>query len=247
MIKIAICYWGMTRSTRFVYESHIKNIYNVLNRNNIDYEIFMHTWKTLNNKNIIWENEIDIDVDYDEYKLLNPNHYNIEDQSIFLEKLNFCDYFDEKLYEIYGGDTDHEWRPQLIKNHLCALESQKRVYNMVKNTVNKQFDYIIFIRPDVNIWNELSLDFLNYDFDIIIPNYNHYDGFNDIFAIIPFNKSEHYSCRIDEIIEFRKNNGRIVSEKYLKFIINKYYNKVIYIDFMMTVVRPDRSMNMIFT
>ena len=31
---------------------------------------------------------------------------------------------------------------------------------------------------------------------------------------------------IDEIAEFRKTNGRIVSEKYLKFIIDKYVNIV---------------------
>ena len=31
-----------------------------------------------------------------------------------------------------------------------------------------------------------------------------------------------YGKRIDEIVDFRKHNGRIVSEKCLKFIINKY-------------------------
>ena len=107
-------------------------------------------------------------------------------------------------------------------NHLCALESQKRVYNMV-NESGEEFDFIIFIRPDVQILNPFDINILNAHFDIIIPSYDHHEGLNDRFAILHFNNTRNYACRIDEIKEFRKNNGRIVSEKYVKFIIDKYY------------------------
>jgi len=238
MTKIAICYWGMTRSTKYVYKSHFDNLYNVLKNNSIDYEIFMHTWKVENNKNIIWENAINIDVDYNEYLLLNPNYYKIEEQKAFTDQLNFSNYFNKELYDKYGGDTPHEWRPQLIMNHLCALESQKRVYNMVQNS-NNNYDFILFIRPDVEITNWFDVNILKSSFDIIIPSYDHYEGYNDRFAILPFNKANKYASRIDEIIEFRKNNGRIVSEKYVKFIINKYYTNLKFIDFYMKIVRPN--------
>lgn len=240
MTKIAICYWGMTRSTKIVYKSHFINLFNIFKNNNIDYTVFIHTWKTVDNKNIIWENISSIPVDYEEYKLLQPNYYKIEEQSLFTDQINFSDYFNKELYDKYGGDTPHEWRPQLIMNHLCSLESQKRVYEMVNNS-NEEFDFIMFIRPDVIIDNKFDVNILNTDFDIIIPSYDHHEGYNDRFAILPFKKSSNYACRIDEIIDFRKNHGRIVSEKYVKFIINKYYNKLRFINFYMKIIRPNGS------
>jgi hypothetical protein len=237
MPKIAICYWGMTRSTKFVYNSHIQNLYNALKENNIDYKIYMHTWETEGNANIIWENITDIQVDYNEYKFLTPDIYKIEKQNDFLNTINFESYFNKELYDTYG-DSQYEWRPQLIRNHLCGLESQKRVYNLVLEH-DSSYDFIMFIRPDVAIRNKFNINWLKEDFDIIIPNTDHHEGLNDRFAILPFNKSIKYSTRIDEIIEFRKSNGRIVSEKYVKYIINKYYSNLKLIDFSMTIIRPN--------
>ena len=238
MKKIAICYWGMTRSTKAVYNSHHNNLFNVLRANNIDYNVFMHTWKTDDNTNIIWETITDIPIDYEEYKLLNPHYYAIDNQDDFLETIYFNDYFDQELYDKYGGDTHHEWRPRLIINHLCALESQKRCFEMVRKT-NINFDYVIFIRPDVEISNKINMEWLNITFDIIVPNYEFNEGVNDKFAIIPFDIAHHYANRIDELADFRKNHGRIVSEKYVQFIIIKYYKCVHLINFYIKIVRPD--------
>lgn len=240
MTKLAVCYWGMTRSTKYIFESHIQKIYNVFKDNNIDYNIFMHSWKSKNDTNIIWEHPSDIPVDYEEYKLLNPDFYKIENQDEFLNTINFENYFYKTLYDMYGGDTHHEWRPQLILNHLCALESKKRVYNMVLES-DKEYDFIFFIRPDMLILNTFDINCFKLKFDIILVNYDHHEGLNDRFAIIPFNLSSRYATRIDEIIEFRKNNGRIVSEKYVKYIVEKYYPTVHFIDFTMKIVRPDGS------
>jgi UDP-galactopyranose mutase len=196
----------------------------------------MHTWKT--DENLIWENKCEIPIDYEEYKLLNPNYYEIENQDDFLNTLNFSDYFNEELYKKYGGDSYHEWRPKLIRNHLCALESQKRVTNMVLNN-NKKYDYIIYVRPDVTIETKFDMKFLSLnEKTIAISNKDHCEGYNDKFAIVNYNECEKYGKRIDEIIEFRKNNGRIVSEKYVKFIVNKYFENINFIDFYFELVRP---------
>lgn len=237
MVKIAICYWGMTRTTKLIYESHYTYLYNILKKNNIEYNIFMHTWKTNHNKILIWGEYSTEDIDYNEYKLLNPDYYLIENQEDFLEKINFSDYFNEDLYNKYG-DSPYEWRPYLVRNHLCALESQKRVYNMVINT-NINYDYIMYIRPDVMIYNEFDINWIKNDFDFITLNYRHYAGLCDIFAILPLYAAEWYSVRINEIANYRKNNGRIVSEEYCKFIVNKYYNNIGYINFEMKIIRPD--------
>jgi hypothetical protein len=238
MINIAICYWGMTRSVKQTYKSHIQFLYNVLdnNNNNITYKKFMHTWET--DTNMIWGKNSSVAIDYDEYKLLNPHYYTIDCQDDFLNTLTETDYFNRKLYNIYGGDTHHEWRPELIRNHLCALESQKRVTNMVQSSGFK-FDYIIYIRPDVELITPFLIQYLNINNnEIAIPNEHHYSGYNDRFAIVPYTNCSVYGKRIDEIIQFRKKNGRIVSEKYVKFILLKYFSKIHFIDFKMEIVRP---------
>jgi hypothetical protein len=238
MTKIAICYWGMTRSAKFVYNSHIQNLYNVLKENNIDYKIYMHTWKIDVSTNVIAQNITNLEIDYNEYKFLNPDIYIIENQNDFLNTIHFGSYFNKELYDTYGDNPQYEWKPQLIRNHLCALESQKRVYKLVLED-DASFDFLMFIRPDVAIANEFNINWLKQDFDIMIPNTDHNEGLNDRFAIMPFNKSFKYSTRIDEIIEYRKNNGRIVSEKYIKYIIDKYYSKLKFINFIMTIIRPN--------
>jgi hypothetical protein len=196
----------------------------------------MHTWET--EEPLIWETKSPFPIDYEEYKLLTPNYYQIDKQSDFLNLLNFSDYFNEDLYNIYGGDTHHEWRPLLIRNHLCALESQKRVTDMVLNS-KKIYDVVIYIRPDVMINNAFDIKFLSLDkMSISVPCYDHYEGYNDRFAIVNFNECSNYGKRIDEIIEFRKNHGRIVSEKYVKYIIHKYYTQINFINFMFIIIRP---------
>ena len=81
----AIIYWGMTRSTKKIYKSHYKKIFHILDEANLSYKKFMHTWKT--NENYIWEHKSNTPIDYEEYKLLSPMHYNIDDQDEFLNSI----------------------------------------------------------------------------------------------------------------------------------------------------------------
>ena len=237
--KIAICYFGMTRSTKYIYQSHKENLYQILQQNNMEYDTYMHTWET--SENIIWNKSVNIPIDYNEYKLLDINFYKIEKQNDFLQNINMDEYCNVELYTKYGGYTEHEWIPELIRNHLCALESQKRVYTMVMNS-EIEYDFVIFIRPDVLITNKFDINWLSYfqneDTNIIILDYDHYEGLNDKFSILPYHSASKYACRIDEIIEFRKQRGRIVSEKYVKYIVDKYYPKVKFIHFCMNIIRP---------
>lgn len=236
--NIAICYFGLTRSTKKVYLSHIENIFNILKNNNIYYEIFMHTWKTLDGKqNTRGKDYTKVNIDYDEYKLLNPNHYKIEIQDEFLNSIDFSKYFYKNVYDKYKFDkVKGEWKPNLIKNHLCALESQKRVLRMVNTNI---FNRVIFVRPDVMIKVKLNIEkLLNMKkHTIILPFGDNYEGYNDRFAICTWRNAHEYGDRINEIIEFRKKNGRIVSEKYVKFIIEKYKMSIDTMSFPMEIIR----------
>jgi len=236
--KVAICYYGMTRSTRHVYKSHVENLFSILKSNGIDFDTYIHTWK-VKQGNRIWQTVTSIPIDYEEYKLLNPTSYVLDDQDIFTESINFPDYFYKDIYDTVGHCSDGEWLPGLVLNHLCALESQKRVTNMCIDSGNK-YDAIIYIRPDVRIQTPFSVDWFNHikTDSIVIPDSDHWEGLNDRFAIVSQDSCRKYGQRIDEIKEFRKTNGRIVSEKYVKYIITKHFKTFIQIPFKMEIVRP---------
>ena len=239
-MKIAIAYFGLLRSIKKTYNSQYKRIFNVLKKNNIDYDIFCHTWK-LNKTEFIQNKKVKNKINDYDYKILNSNYYKIDMQDEFKNNINMNNYFYKRVYDLKGHSKDGEWLPQLIKNHLCALESQKRVFQMIKDT-NNHYDYIIIIRPDSLIECKLPIieciDYLNnIKNGIIIPDNYYCEGYNDRFSMMNYNYSHYYCNRIDEIINYRKNNGRIVSEKYCKFICDKYY-KPIFVDFRFKLIRP---------
>ena len=236
MKRIAICYYGMTRSLNKVYQSHCEKIFDKLRENNIEYKIFMHTWKTeINNE---WNRILETPIDYSAYQLLSPDNYKIDNEDEFLESLVFSDYFNENLYTQFGGNA-FEWHPYMIRNHLCALESTKRVTQMVLDS-SETFDYVMYLRPDVEIRSEFLSEYLT-DMkpnEISFINRNFYEGYSDTFALI--RSLEHaipYGMRIDEIKEFRKTQGRITGEKYSKYIADKYFNKKHFIEFEFEIIR----------
>jgi hypothetical protein len=226
--SIAICCWGMTRSTKLVYKTYQDHLFSVLQNAGITYDLYMHTWKAAPQ---IWGNPIHIPVDYEEYKYLEPFKYVIEDQDEFLKTMNFSDYF---------YDSNDDWCPKLLKNHICALESQKRATELCLAS-GKQYTYIIFIRPDLRIDNDFPVDCLtklNLGDCCVVP-YAEHEGYNDTLAVMRFEDCQKYGKRIEELEEFRRTQGRITSEKYVKYTLDKYYKNVYKIDFRSIMIRPN--------
>jgi len=240
--RIAICYWGMTRSLRHVYKTHEEKLFSVLRAAGYDIDIYIHSWKT--EKNLIWQHSSPVPIDYEEYKLLNPTKYKLDEQSTFLDSIAFSDYFYEDLWKKHGNDRIFgEWIPELVRNHLCALESQKRVTQMMMSSGNP-YEYVLYMRPDVEVHNNFPVECLTklQPMDCCIPNYQHYVGYNDKFAAMRYEDCKEYSHRIDEIIDYRKNIGNIRAERYVHYILTKYYKNIHQIDFKFTIVRPDGTL-----
>jgi beta-1,4-mannosyl-glycoprotein beta-1,4-N-acetylglucosaminyltransferase len=235
--RIAICYWGLTRSLSSVYTSHVETIFKPLKEHGFIYDIFLHSWIT--DRPIIDSKDKQESTTNTDYKILNPYKYRYDNQDDFENSLDMSDYFDKDLWNLRGDALDGEWRPQLIKNHLFALESMKRVTQLCIES-GIQYDYVFYVRPDVLVYNPFPVDILNSmtDETVGIPNFDHHEGYNDRFAIVPFSNCAKYGCRIDGIKEFRKTYGRIVSEKYLKYVIDRNFKEVKLIHFNFDIIRP---------
>ena len=249
----AIVYWGLMRTIKKTHQSQLNNIFKVLDENNITYKTFMHTWKLKNNKQHKWNTTITKEIDYDEYKLLPIDFFKIQKQQKFLETLNIEHYYYKqesiKHGQIWWGDLNikGESPPRMIINYLCALESQKRALLMVEKYVKKgnKFKYVMFIRPDAKFENKIPIRKLNVILEktpnnknILIPNFGHFGGFNDRFAITHYNEAYIYGKRIDELANYRKIKGRLHSETYLKYIIDKHNLNVNLFDFNFDLMRP---------
>lgn len=242
-IDFAILYFGLTRSTSKVYESHFRNIFDVLDKNNLSYKKFIHTWKTSDNKQRVGGQICSKEIDYTEYKLLNPDHYNFDCQCDFLKTVDMNDYYNPEITRNVKDKLWKEWRvgDHLVKNSICSLESQKRCFKMMEDTMASGFKYkyIMFVRPDINILDELPIkQIIDNPEKLHIPDFAHCAGVNDRFAISNYTIASIYGKRLNEMIEFIKLNGYYISEKFLKYVIDKHSIQKNLINFNFNFVRP---------
>jgi hypothetical protein len=79
-LKIAVCFYGLCRSTNYTINSINKYIFDALKELNFTYDIYLHTYKVTTPYTNIRNNEENIILDNDLYKLINPNVYKIDNQ-----------------------------------------------------------------------------------------------------------------------------------------------------------------------
>tara|TARA_Y100000992_G_scaffold172954_1_gene116584 strand:+ start:5723 stop:6493 length:771 start_codon:yes stop_codon:yes gene_type:complete len=218
-IKIAVCFFGLTRSLKHTYPSIQKNIFKVLERHNIKYDIFLHTYdlNTLSNKR---SGETCCTLDTDEWKLLKPTEHKITNQQSFDESFHW-----DMLFK--HGDI---WKDgfKSVKNAIRQLNSLKQVTSL---WIDKPpYDYYIYIRPDLYYVNEINvndiLEHLHLNNILVIPYWGNYrGGFNDRIAYGSYNVMKTYGMRIQFLNKFFKNSKvkkPYHSERYLTKVIREH-------------------------
>lgn len=212
---IAICFFGLTRSLKYTIDSINENIFQFLKDNHFQYDIYLHTYDLdfLTNSR---SGEYKCVLDKNEYKLLNPHHYLITDQSEFKKTINITDYLDK-------GDPWNEEHHTSLYNLLCQLNSLKLVHNLCNKT--KEYKCYIFLRPDLLYLDKINLYSIkhvmeNYN-DIILftPEWGRWGGLNDRFCIGTKKAMDIVMNRIEFIKGFSKRK-RLHSEKYLYYIVS---------------------------
>ena len=144
--KLAICFFGLSRSLKKTLPSIESCIFNVLKEHSIPYDIYCHTYK-LRKIKLKRSNENTI-LNPDEYKLLNADYSRVDNQGIFLKKFPT-----RKIFRF--GDP---WKTKFenSKNLLCQLNSLKQVTQMWVKNKDKYFG-CLYLRPDHEYKNELPI------------------------------------------------------------------------------------------
>jgi len=207
-MHIAICFWGICRSTDKTIESIKKCIYEPLTKAGYTYDIYVHTYSLSSPLTNPRANEYNIILNNELYKLLMPNHAKVDEQATIDKSLNI------PLYQTQADPWSNNYDTHT--NHLRALYSLMQVTSMWSE---KSYDRIIYARPDVNFLVPINLDWLNENENtILLPNFHKYPV-NDRFALGWPNAMKIYGSRFNNALEFSKIHP-LHAEKYLNNILN---------------------------
>ena len=112
---------------------------------------------------------------------------------------------------------EDEWR--ILRNHLCALESLKRAFQLVLDdeTLFATPKHLVFVRPDVRFLSRLDVEDLRRADDnnaVVLPHDHAKGAYDEAFAIAgSWRAAEAYATRIDWLKQFRAEHGRIILKR----------------------------------
>jgi hypothetical protein len=238
-MRVALCYWGLARSTDLTIESIEKYILEPLKEANIDYTVFLHTFLYFNEYNNSRADEHHIEIKNDIWKLLLPNYYMVENQHDIDTQLNFY------KYRSKGDPWKFEGTPYIkfntLDNHIRSLYSLYKVTSLWKNNADA-FDVVIYLRPDVRYTKPISIEWLTRatveKHVIQIPNFHLYDGWNDRFAIGCPEAMIHYGDRYIYALDYSRIHP-LHSEGFLSRHMARFNKFPEYIHFPFRRIRAD--------
>ncbi len=226
-MKVAFCFWGLTRSLKYTIENIKEKIFNSFDKQNIEYDIFLHTYffdGLYNNKTCK-----DLVLDFEEYKLLNPDYFKIDNQDIIKKQIDFS------LYETPNRSSKIALPHRSHINFILAMYSKLQIVKLINESKNK-YNYIIFLRPDVKFLNNFNLKWflLSNEDKILIPNFAHHSGYNDKFFIGNHEQGLVYGSAFNYLHEYSRSI-RLKPEAFIKYVIDKkcrLNNKRTYVKFI---------------
>ena len=215
---MCICFFGLTRSLKHTIGYIQENILSVLHANRCNYDIYLHTYNLarLTNKR---NREFNCSLDRDEWKLLNPVKYQIDDQSEFDKTIDIRDY-------LRHGDPWPENPKVSLLNLLRQLNSLRQVNKLV-NSSGKVYDCFLYLRPDLKYVENVDIKIVNSILSnrdkkiVFTPGWQFKQGVNDRFFIATESASNIIAARFNDAKDYAKHH-QLHSETFLGYIIKKY-------------------------
>ena len=240
-VKVALCFFGLTRSLTMTMASIKQYVFDPLKNNGVQYDIYLHTYKLKDNYTNIRAGETNIILDNNEYKLLKPNKFLIEDKDLISKKLKLED------YRTNGNPWGHEKKDKVdnyttLDNCILSLWSIKQLAAMVSKNKD-EYTHMIFCRPDVLYMVPLDIRWFHFKSDrIYMPNIGLYTIVNDRFSLGPVDQMLKVGNRFDDALEYSKKH-KLHSETFLHSYLKKNKIKFDYINFYFIRLRANKMKN----
>lgn len=214
-MKVAIIFFGLTRNLKNTFRSIRQYVFIPLASQKINYDIYLHTYNLSSITNLR-SHEYDIPLDNDEWKMLSPYKYIIENQDEVDTKLRLDEFCKFKN----PWPEDHS--KNSMKNLLRQLNSLKKAWKLIEN--EPEYDAYIILRPDLYYMSPIitkNLKFPVQNLDMYIPQWGKTrDGENDRFCVTSKSGAFVYMNRIEHIFEYAKIDAPN-SHRFLKAILDK--------------------------
>lgn len=231
--RVAIVFWGISRSVKYTIQSIEENIFDPLRRMNMEYKTFVHTYfikKPITNPRA---NEFNQEIDNNEHMLLKPDYIMIDDEETVKQTCDFDKY--RTHYDFYNTNYKN------IDNFIWAMYSKKQACKMVENS-GELFDYILICRPDVVYKTPITLQLLEVvnDTTLAVPCFHvFYKRINDRFFILTPSNLQRFGNLFDELYVFSINYPVHPEQFIYECLVNKYGIDIVYIPFMFDRVRSN--------
>ena len=228
-----MAFFGITRSLKYTVDSINKQIIDVLKNNNIEVDIFLHTYKLTTNyiNKRTKEKKNFNDIDNEEYKLLNPDYKQIDIQEQIINNLNL------KQYRTHRDPWKTNYNS--VDNYILGCYSKKQLVNLITKSKN-HYDYVIFLRPDCLYEKKIDINFFKKvnNTTMCFPDFHLYGKYkvNDRFSICNMNNYQIYGNIFDSLLLLSKQMP-LHSETILGLIIKNNNIKIEKINFRFKRVR----------
>jgi len=197
-MKIALAFWGLTRSLRYTMPSIQLRILDVLKKHGIDYTIFLHTYFVNSVYSNLRAGECGIVLDNEEYQLLGAEYVRRDNQDDLKLGLNLT------AYRKHPDPWDTKY--EMVDNFILAMYSKKQLGLMIKES-GCEFNYVLFLRPDVEYIVDLDVRWLPLatEKQICVPDFHCFSfKFNDRFAITTQTNAIRYSTLFDSMLNYSR-------------------------------------------
>lgn len=229
-MRVAICFWGLCRSTHYTLDSLERWLFSILRNAGIDYTIYLHALTIEGPYNNPRSQEKDQVLDTNVWNHLKPDLYSIENQADVDTKLSIETYLTHG--DPWGKEPSQTTLPHhTFQNHLRALYSLDKV-TALWETSGVVYDAILYVRPDVRLLVPFKLVWLTEleANQVGCPTFQTIDGWNDRFCLAKpkeasiwghrFQRAETYSLQKPLhserfLADTMKSNG--ITAKYICF------------------------------
>lgn len=210
-MRIALCFWGLCRSTDRILKSYEDNVLQPLLEAGHQVDVYLHTYKLYRSYTNSRSSEIKVQLKNTNYKLLQPFRYMIEDQDAIDMELELNKYRTQgDPWEKDGGE---KWAT--LDNHIRALWSLRTVTSIWQQS-SFRYDRVMYLRPDVSFKTRFNVEWLEavHKGTVFIPDFHIYFGSNDRFALGHPSDMAIYGNRFNWALEYSRQKP-LHSEAFL--------------------------------
>ena len=164
--------------------------------------------------------ESNVMLDSEKYKLLNPDFAWTDDQNELIESINITQ------YRKHGDPWSNGFESQ--KWFLVSMYSRYLVTKQLMEKVERErkfsYKYIVFLRTDVRFIDRFDIKWFelikNKNRDFLIPDFHHWDGLNDRFAVSSASLGIQFGLGFEEMLSYSTRKP-LHSKKFNEYLIKQ--------------------------